>query len=61
MTVAVEQIMEMLGSKTNGEEIFAGTVLEPAANALLDWTKTLQDGNRSVMVARMPYDMVWAR
>ena len=58
---AVEQIMEMLGSKPNGEEIFAGTVLEPAANALLDWTKALQDGNRSVMVARMPYDMVWAR
>ena len=48
-----------MGEKTVVD--FAGTVLEPAANALLDWTKALQDGNRSVMVARMPYDMVWAR
>ena len=58
---AMEQMMEMLGNKPSGEEIFAGTPLAPAAKALLDWADGLKDGNRSVMVARMPYDIVWER
>ena len=58
---AMEQMMDMLGNKPSGEEIFAGTPLAPAAKALLDWADGLKDGNRSVMVARMPYDIVWER
>ena len=57
---AMEQMMEMLGSKPSGEEIFQGTVLEPAANALLNWADGLKDGRRNVMVARMPFEIVWA-
>ena len=57
---AMEQMMEMQGSKPSGEEIFQGTVLEPAANALLDWADGLKDGRRNVMVARMPFEIVWA-
>ncbi|MBR4234351.1 MAG: signal peptide peptidase SppA [Bacteroidales bacterium] len=57
---AMEQMMEMLGSKPSGEEIFQGTVLEPAAKALLDWADGLKDGRRNVMVARMPFEIVWA-
>ena len=58
---AMEQVLEMLGSKPSGEDVFAGTVLAPAAHALMDWSETLRDGNSTVMVARMPYDIVWAR
>ena len=58
---AMEQVMEMLGNKPSGEEIFDGTVLEPVADALMGWVGSLRDGNRSVMVARLPYDIVWAR
>ena len=57
----MEQLMEMVGKKPSGEEIFAGTVLEPVASALMEWAGSLRDGNRSVMVARMPYDIIWAR
>jgi hypothetical protein len=55
----MEMMMEMLGSKPSGEEIFAGTPLSPAARALSDWAKSLKDGERSVMVARLPYDLIW--
>ena len=57
---AMESVMEMLGNKPSGEEIISGTVLEPAAKALMDWAGTLEDGARSVMVARMPYEIIWA-
>lgn len=57
---AMEQMMEMMGSKPAGEDIFSGTVLEPAAKALLRWADGLKAGGRSVMVARMPYEIVWA-
>jgi protease-4 len=57
---AMEQMMDMLGSKPSGEDIFSGTVLEPAAKALLDWADGLKDGRRSMMIARMPYDIIWA-
>ena len=56
----MEQMMDMLGNKPSGEEIFSGTVLEPAAKALINWADGLKDGQRSVMVARMPYEIVWA-
>lgn len=56
----MEQMMDMLGNKPSGEEIFSGTVLEPAAKALINWVDGLKDGQRSVMVARMPYEIVWA-
>lgn len=55
----MEMMMEMLGNKPSGEEIFAGTPLSPAARALSDWAKALKDGERSVMVARLPYDLIW--
>ena len=57
----MEQMMEMLGNKPSGEEIFAGTPLAPVARALTGWADALRDGSRSVMVARMPYDIVWER
>ena len=57
----MERMMEMMGSKPSGEEIFAGTPLAPAARALMGWANALRDGDRSVMVARMPYDIVWER
>ncbi|MBQ3722459.1 MAG: signal peptide peptidase SppA [Bacteroidales bacterium] len=56
----MEQMMDMLGNKPSGEEIFSGTVLEPAAKALINWVDGLKDGQRSVMVTRMPYEIVWA-
>ena len=52
-------LYEMLGDKPSGEEIFAGTPLAPAARALHDWTDALREGGRSVMVARIPYDIIW--
>ena len=55
----MEMMMEMLGSKPSGEEIFAGTPLSPAARALSDWANAIKDGERSVMVARLPYDLIW--
>ena len=57
---AMESVLEMLGNKPSGDEIFSGSVLEPAAKALMNWTETLREGGRSVMVARMPYEIVWA-
>lgn len=57
---AMESVMDMLGSKPSGEDVFSGTALEPAAKALMGWTQALMDGERSVMVARMPYEILWA-
>ena len=53
--------MEMLGNKPSGEEIFAGTPLAPAARVLTDWAEALRGNERSVMVARIPYDIIWER
>ena len=57
---AVESVMEMLGNKPSGEEVFAGTALEPVARTLTGWTEALRGGERSVMVARIPYEIIWA-
>ena len=57
----LEQLMDMLGNKPSGEEILAGTPLAPAARALTDWAEALRGGERSVMVARLPYDIIWER
>ncbi|MBR1576697.1 MAG: signal peptide peptidase SppA [Bacteroidales bacterium] len=57
----LEKMMELLGSKPSGEEIFAGTPLAPAARALNEWADALREGGRSVMVARIPYDIIWER
>lgn len=58
---SLEMILEMFGSTPSGEEIFAGTPLEGVARSLLNWSSSLKERQSSVMVARMPYDIVWAR
>ena len=58
---AMESVMEMLGNKPSGEDIFSGTMLEPVARTLDGWADALRKGERSVMLARMPYDVIWER
>ena len=58
---AMESVMEMLGNKPSGEDIFSGTMLEPVARTLDGWADALRKGERSVMLARMPYDIIWER
>ena len=58
---AMESLMDMIGNKPSGEDILAGTVLAPVARTLDGWVDALRKGDRSVMLARMPYDIIWER
>ena len=51
----MEMMMEMLGQKTNPENILADTPFGDAAGVLLDWYGRVKDNPADVTFARMPY------
>ena len=51
----MEMMMEMLGKKSDPENILAGTPFGDAAGVLLDWYKRVKDNPSDVTFARMPY------
>ena len=57
---AMESLLEMFGGPSE-EEVFQGTPLEGVAKVLFDWASSLKDNNASMMLARVPYELVWNR
>ena len=51
----MEMMMEMMGRKTNPENILAGTPFGDAAGVLLDWYGRVKDNPADVTFARIPY------
>lgn len=51
----MEMLLEMLGEATSEPNIFAGTILEQPAQAIMDWSKCWQNGSRDIVFARLPY------
>ena len=51
----MEMMMEMLGQKTNPENILADTPFGDAAGVLLDWYGRVKDNPADVTFARLPY------
>ncbi len=54
----LEAMMEMINGSTD-KSVFSGTALEPLAQTMLDWSKSLSKDGKSLMMARMPYQIVW--
>lgn len=54
----VEAMIEMFNGSTD-KSVFSGTALEPLAQTMLDWSKSLRKDKKSLMMARMPYQIVW--
>lgn len=58
MPTTMESLMAMFsgqGGPDMDQLIFTGTPLEGAASAMTNWYKSLQNGNRDFIFARMPY------
>ena len=51
----MEMMMEMMGKRTDPENILAGTPFGDAASTLLDWYDRVKDNPSDVTFARLPY------
>lgn len=54
----MEMMMEMLG-KSSDKTVFSGTPLEGVSKTLTRWAGSLKGSRKEMMVARMPFDVVW--